>query len=214
MHVESKASCWGACYFMKGTSTSSKGVKDRCSPAAPGGNRRPGAPGSAYGLTGRPLRGWYIYPVLTLTPRVWPGWLPGLLCTRGGRPSERTAGSSAGDYKRAKSVTGTLLPACWSKKDKLGCYAYGSKWILTSHRIPRFSGKLHSVVLLSTYSIIHHKNLRYDSVTCNLYKYFIGRSCSCCEEMLVIGQAWRARYKYMCGKREKLAVWRSISVLS
>lgn len=99
----------------KGPLPSPESVMGGHSPAAPGGNRRPGARGSAYAPRGRPLTGWCIYPVLTPTPRVWPGGLPGLLCTRGGQPSERTGGSTAGDCKRAKSVTGTLPPACWSR---------------------------------------------------------------------------------------------------
>lgn len=69
------------------------------SPVAPVGNRRPGTCGSAYGQKGHPLRGWCIYQVLTLTLRVWPGGLLGLLCTRDGDPPETTWGSIAVDYK-------------------------------------------------------------------------------------------------------------------
>lgn len=69
------------------------------SPAAPEGNRRLGACGSAYGQKGRPRRGWCIYLVLSLTLHVWPGGLPGPLGTQDGEPSGMIAGSIAWDYK-------------------------------------------------------------------------------------------------------------------
>lgn len=77
------------------------------SPAAPGGNQRPDACGSASGRKGRPRRGWCIYPVLALTLRVWPGGLPAPLGTRGGEPFETTGGSIAGDYKEGKKWLGS-----------------------------------------------------------------------------------------------------------
>lgn len=82
------------------------------SPAVLGGNQRPGAGGSACGQKGHPPRDWCTCLGPTLTLCVWPEGLLGLLCTQDGWPSERTAGSIAGDYRGRKghlgSITGQL----------------------------------------------------------------------------------------------------------
>lgn len=114
-HGENKAFCWG--HTASGRAPSRAQGR---SPAAPGGTRRPGARGSACAPRARPLTGWCTCPALAPTPRVWPAGLPGLLCTRSGQPSERTAGSTAGDCNRARSVTGTLPLARRSGYDTLG----------------------------------------------------------------------------------------------
>lgn len=68
------------------------------SPVALEGNQRLGVGGSACGQKGHPPRDWCTCLGPTPTLCVWPGGLPGPLCTRDGWPSERTAGSTAGDY--------------------------------------------------------------------------------------------------------------------
>lgn len=71
----------------------------RPSPAAPAGNRRPGACGSASGRRGRPRRDWCTCPGLTLPLRVGPGGRPAPLCTQGGEPPGTTGGRTAEGYK-------------------------------------------------------------------------------------------------------------------
>lgn len=133
------------------------------SPAAPGGNRRLGACGSAYGQKGRPRRGWCIYLVLTLTLHVWPRGLPGPLGTQDGEPSGRTGGSIAGDYKREKKDGGRAAAGMVVKVTQALIVKVRQSF-LTGLHVLCFWGEIRLCTIVEC--LKYHKKVRYDSFTC------------------------------------------------
>lgn len=120
------------------------------SPAAPVGNRRPGACGNAFGRRGCPRRGWCTCPGLTPLLRVWPGGRPAPLCTRDAEPSGTTGGSTAVAYEGQNEGLGPCSRCASHGETNFDIKLNGNKHFLTllySH--PWLFGKLYSAALLN-----------------------------------------------------------------